>query len=129
MNMKMTEKNILREIARLLAELDVATYGDDNHRCRTIPPSVSRFHLCTTQIFKLIDELVADYQPDYISNSDYYYIFDCERSIKLELEVLKDRKSSNDQSVTWDLEPYLDQMNDLFKSILDKEAQTLSRRE
>lgn len=127
--MKMTEKNILREIARLLAELDVATYGDDNHKCRTIPPSASRFYLFTMQIFKFVDELVAEHQPDYISNSYYYYICDCERRFKLELEVLKDRKSSNDQSVTWDLEPYLDQMNDLFKSILDKEAQTLSRRE
>ena len=122
MNMKMTEKNILREIARLLAELDVATYGDDNHRCRTIPPSVSRFHLCTTQIFKLIDELVANYQPDYISNSDYYYICDCERSIKLELDVLKDNKRLHGQQLTWALEPYWEKLQSQLRGMVDIDA-------
>ena len=120
----MTEKNIFREIARLLAELDVATYGDDNHRCRTIPPSVSRFHLCTTQIFKLIDELVANYQPDYISNSDYYYICDCERSIKLELGMLKDNRSLNGNQRTWALEPYFEKLKDLFKDIVEADPHT-----
>lgn len=124
MNMIMTEKNIFREIARLLAELDVATYGDDNHRCRTIPPSVSRFHLCTTQIFKLIDELVANYQPDYISNSDYYYICDCERSIKLELGMLKDNRSLNGNQRTWALEPYFEKLKDLFKDIVEADPHT-----
>ena len=122
--MIMTEKNIFREIARLLAELDVATYGDDNHRCRTIPPSVSRFHLCTTQIFKLIDELVANYQPDYISNSDYYYICDCERSIKLELGMLKDNRSLNGNQRTWALEPYFEKLKDLFKDIVEADPHT-----
>lgn len=127
--MKKPEIEILSEVTHLIDELEVATYGSDKHVYRTIDPSAYRFYLCAKQIYKLIDDLVAEYQPDNISNSDYYYICDCKRTTILELEVLKDNKRLHGQQLTWALEPYLDQMNDLFKSILDKEVQTLSRRE
>ena len=122
MNMKKTEKEILREITRLIDELDVATYGDDKHKCRNIPPSAYRFYHCTTQIFKLVDEVVANYHPDYISNSDYYFICDCERSIRLGLDVLKDNKRLSNQSLTWAVEPYLEKLQSLFKDIAGAEV-------
>lgn len=122
--MRKSENEILREIARLLTELDVATYGDDNHKCRTIPPSASRFYLFTMQIFKFVDELVAEYHPDYISNSHYYYICDCERRFKLELGVLKDNRSLNGNQLTWALEPYFEKLKDLFKDIVEADPHT-----
>lgn len=115
--MKKTEKEIIKEITKLFSDLDAATYGKDKPNGGTIKPNAYGFYLCTKQLFKLTDELFAEYQPDYISNNDYYYICDCERIIMLELEVLKTKKSLNGQSLTKALEPYLIKLQGLYEVI------------
>lgn len=69
-----TERMILDEIRQLFDDLDKATYGDYKANGHVIPPNASRFYYTTKRLYEQVDILVKDYNPNYVSPSDYMYI-------------------------------------------------------
>ena len=112
-----TERMILDEIRQLFDDLDKATYGDYKANGHVIPPNASRFYYTTKRLYEQVDILVKDYNPNYMSPSDYMCIYDSQRIILLHLDVLKDCKKLNGQELTWELEKYLTKLYGIFGCI------------
>lgn len=118
--MKQKEELMLQETVRLFAELKVATYGKERANGHSIRPDARRFYYCAKRIYDTIEELVDDYQPDYVTANDYNYICDSKRTMLLELEVFKDRNKLEGDYLTYELEKYLMKMQGLFGRILSQ---------
>lgn len=104
--MEMTEEQILQEIARLFVDLGVATYGKEKANGRSVRPNAKTFYYCAKRIYDATDELVAHYQPDYISASDYNLIHDSRRTVLLSLDVFKDTNKKEGYNLSIELEDY-----------------------
>lgn len=115
--MLQTEQMILEEIRRLLDDLEKATYEDYRANGRVIQPNANKFYFTAKRLYEQVDILVAEYSPDYISPSNYKFIYDSQRRILLKLELLKDDKKLKGQELTWELEGYLMELNGMFNCI------------
>ena len=115
--MEMTEEQILQEIARLFVDLGVATYGKEKANGRSVRPNAKTFYCCAKRIYDATDELVAHYQPDYISASDYGFICDSKRTVLLNLDVYKDKNKAEGYNLTLELEDYYLKLLSLFDCI------------
>lgn len=89
--MKQKEELLLHDITRLFADLEAATYGRERANGRSIPPNAKIFYYCAKRIYDTTNELVDNYQPDYVTASDYSFICDSRRTVLLDLDVFKDR--------------------------------------
>ncbi|MEE3483050.1 MAG: hypothetical protein VZQ98_01855 [Bacteroidales bacterium] len=87
--MKQTEEQLLQNITRLFADLEDATYGKERANGRFVPPDARNFYYCSKCIYDATDELVESYQPNYISKSDYNFIYDSKRTLLLDLAVFE----------------------------------------
>ncbi len=116
--MEQTEVKLLQEITQLFADLNVATYGRERANGRFLPPDANKFYYSTMRLYKAIDELVEKYQPAYITESDYRFIYDSQRPLLLELNVLRDKNKLQGDYLTWKLEKYLSKIESLFFCVL-----------
>ena len=116
--MEMSEEQILQEIARLFVDLGVATYGKEKANGRSVRPDARTFYYCAKRIYDATDELVAHYQPDYISASKYNFIHDSRRTVLLSLDVFKDRNKKEGYNLSIELEDYYLKIQGLFDCIL-----------
>lgn len=116
--MKHTEEQTLQEISRILDELDAATYGRERANGHLMPPNASNFYCCAKRLYEVTDELIKEYHPAYITESDYRFICDSRRLLLLELSVMKDENKLQGDNLTWELEKYLLKIQGLFACIL-----------
>lgn len=116
--MEQTEVKLLQEITQLFADLNVATYGKERANGRFLPPDANKFYYSTMRLYEAIDELVEKYQPAYITESDYRFIYDSQRPLLLELNVLRDKNKLQGDYLTWELEKYLSKIEGLFICVL-----------
>ena len=116
--MEMSEEQILQEIARLFVDLGVATYGKEKANGRSVRPDARTFYYCAKRIYDATDELVAHYQPDYISASKYNFIHDSRRTVLLSLDVFKDRNKKEGYNLSIELGDYYLKILGLFDCIL-----------
>ena len=115
--MVQTEQMILKEMMRLLNDLNKATYGDFKANGHVIPPNANRFYYTANRLYEQVDILVKNYSPKYMSSSDYMHIYDSQRVVLLYLDVLKDNKKLKGQEITWELEKYLMELYGVFNCI------------
>ena len=118
MVMKQTEEQMLQNITRLFADLETATYGKERANGRSIQPNASTFYYCAKRIYDTTDELVANYQPYYITASDYNFICDSRRTVLLSLDVFKDRNKKEGYNLSIELGDYYLKILGLFDCIL-----------
>ena len=116
--MKQTEEHILQEITQLFADLEAATYGRERANGRFIPPNAKRFYYCAKRIYDTTDELVNNYQPNYVTVSDYGFICDSRRTVLRDIDVFKDRNKLEYDYLTCELDKYLQKIQELFGCIL-----------
>ena len=112
-----TEQMIQKEIMRLLVDLDKATYGYYMANGRVIYPNASRFYYTAKRLYEQVDLLVNKYSPNYISSSNYMFIYNSQRVTLLHLDVLKDNKKLTGQGLTYELEKYLMKLYGIFSCI------------
>ena len=112
-----TEKMILEEIMRLLNDLENSTYGETKNNGLDFPPNLSKFYYGTKRLYKIVDELVERFNPEYITYTDYKYICESQKDTLLQLAVLKDNKKLKGIEVTWELENHLTKIQGLFSCI------------
>ena len=117
-----TEKQIKKEIVQLFSDLEAAAYGRERANGHYICPHSSTFYRCAKRIYELTDELYESYHPDYISGTDYKFIYDSRKRLLLELNVLRDKKHTTEIELTYILEEYLLQLQGLFKSIIEYDS-------
>lgn len=116
--MKQTEEQMLQNIIRLFADLETATYGKERANGRSIQPNARTFYYCTKGIYDTTDELVANYQPEYITASEYNLICDSRRTLLLSLDVFKDRNKTEGYNLSIELDVYYMKIQGLFDCIL-----------
>lgn len=116
--MEQTEKRILESINQLFDDLDAATYGRERNNGHYLLPDASIFYYRTKRLYNLVDELVDKYQPDYITEIDYRFINDSQRTLLLDLAVFQERNKLKGEQLTWELEKYLLKIQGLFNCIL-----------
>lgn len=87
-----TEKQILDEIMNLLGELDKATYGEYKANYHFLPPSASWFYHTARRLYENVDILVNNYSPTYITHDDYSYIYDSQKLVLVDSNVLQHKK-------------------------------------
>lgn len=114
--MMQTEKELLKEIMRLLSDLENATYGEYKTNGVVFTPNASRFYFSAKKLYTCTDELIAQYHPNYVTSSDYNFICASKRVILNNLSVLKEKKLKNNE-ITWELELILSEIQSLFKCI------------
>lgn len=122
--MKQTEEQLVQEIARLYSDLDSATYGKERSNGHIYPPDASKFYYSAKRMYDVADELIEKYQPAYVTLNDYRFIYDSQRTLLLELEVLKSCKKKQGNNLTWELEKYLSKIHGLFYCILSHSSLT-----
>lgn len=114
---KHSEKQLLQEIIQILDDLDAATYGKEKANSRFLPPDTRNFYCLAKRLYEVTDELVETFQPNYITESNYYFICDSQRLLLLELSVLKERNQLQGEQLTWELEKYLMKIQGQFECI------------
>ena len=115
--MMQSEQMILEEIMQLLDDLNKATYGDYKANGLVISPNANRFYNATKRLYEHVDILVKDFSPDYVSPSNYTFIYNSKRKILLYLDVLRDNRKLKGHELTWELEKYLMELYGLFDCI------------
>ena len=78
------------------------------------------------RLYEAIDELVEKYQPAYITESDYRFIYDSQRPLLLELNVLRDKNKLQGDYLTWELEKYLSKIESFGTSLISEVSESLS---
>jgi len=116
--MEQTEKRILESINQIFDDLDAATYGKERNNGHFLPPDASIFYHRVKRLYDLVDELVDNYQPDYITGFDYRFINDSQRTLLPDLAVFQERNKLKGEQLTWELEKYLLRIEELFGCVL-----------
>ena len=116
--MKHTEEQLLQEITQTLDYLDAATYGKERTNGRFLPPNARKFYSCAKHLYEVTYELVDKFQPAYITDNDFRFIYDSQRLLIPELYIFKDRNKLKGDKLTQKLEEYLLKIQGDFSCIL-----------
>ena len=116
--MKQTEEQLLQEITRLYTDINTATYGRERANGQILPPNAERFYYSAKHLYEIVDELVDKYQPAYITDNDFRFIYDSQRLLIPELYIFKDRNKLKGDKLTQKLEEYLLKIQGDFSCIL-----------
>ncbi len=118
--MKETEEYILNEINQLFINLEKATYGEYKANGHFIHPSANSFYYTLKKLYDYIDNLVNNYNPQYIYPSNYMFIYDSQRTILPRLNVLRNNKKLKGHELTNILQQYLEELNGVFTCIIEQ---------
>lgn len=103
--MEKLKNEYLSEISNLYEELRKDTYGERKGGGHELPPNSNSFYVYACRLYKTVWDILEHY-PEFKLGCSKELIFDSERLVLYELNILRSEKNKDNNSLRETLEKY-----------------------